>query len=114
MPLETFFLLLNSFLRSIEKRENDSAEPHEIDSKCVISWFTHDFLFINRSLSVVSDSGYKLFTIQSVNKVDEIFTSDHVDTRIAERLFSSSLVATVWSSEQNKLKVSFHQYFKQL
>lgn len=61
---------------------------------------------INRSLSVVNDSGYKLFTIQSVNKVEEIFSSDDVDTRIAERLFSSSLVATVWSSEQNKLKVS--------
>lgn len=54
----------------------------------------------------MNDSGYKLFTIQSVNKVEEIFSSDHVDTRIAERLFSSSLVATVWSSEQNKLKVS--------
>lgn len=60
----------------------------------------------NSSLSVVNDSGYKLFTIQSVNKVDEIFASDNVDTRIAERLFSSSLVATVWSSEQNKLRVS--------
>lgn len=60
----------------------------------------------HRSLSVVNDSGYKLFTIQSVNKVEEIYSSDHVDTKIAERLFSSSLVATVWSSEQNKLKVS--------
>ncbi|CRL04133.1 CLUMA_CG017244, isoform A [Clunio marinus] len=57
------------------------------------------------SLSVVSDSGYKLFAIQGVSKVDEIFSSDHVDTRIAERLFSSSLVATVWTSEQNKLKI---------
>lgn len=57
-------------------------------------------------MSVVNDSGYKLFAIQSVNKVEEIFSSENVDTRIAERLFSSSLVATVWSGEQNKLKVS--------
>jgi autophagy-related protein 18 len=55
---------------------------------------------------VVNDCGYKLFTIQSVTKVDEIFSSENEDTRIAERLFSSSLVATVNSSEQNKLKVS--------
>lgn len=66
----------------------------------------NNFVNISRSLSVVNDSGYKLFTIQSVNKVEEIFASDNVDTRIAERLFSSSLVATVLSSEQNKLKVS--------
>lgn len=66
----------------------------------------NNFINISRSLSVVNDSGYKLFTIQSVNKVEEIFASDNVDTRIAERLFSSSLVATVLSSEQNKLKVS--------
>lgn len=109
MPLETFFSVVKQIFALDRKRENDSAEPREIETECVISLFScffHDFLFINRSLSVVSDSGYKLFTIQSVNKVDEIFTSDHVDTRIAERLFSSSLVATVWSSEQNKLKVS--------
>lgn len=67
------------------------------------------YLPIFSSLSVVNDSGYKLFAIQSVNKVDEIFSSDHADTRIAERLFSSSLVATVERAEQNKLKVSKEQ-----
>lgn len=56
----------------------------------------------------MSDSGYKLFSIQTINKVDEIYASDDfVDTKIAERLFSSSLVAIVTRAEQNKLKVSF-------
>jgi autophagy-related protein 18 len=61
----------------------------------------------SRSLSVANDCGYKLFSIQGVNKIEEIFNSEsNVDTKIAERLFSSSLVAVVISSEQNKLKVS--------
>ncbi|XP_058447859.1 WD repeat domain phosphoinositide-interacting protein 2-like isoform X2 [Malaya genurostris] len=57
------------------------------------------------SLSVVSKQGYRLFSLSSVDRVDEIFCSHDEDTRIAERLFSSSLVAVVTASEPHKLKV---------
>ncbi|XP_055638724.1 WD repeat domain phosphoinositide-interacting protein 2-like isoform X2 [Toxorhynchites rutilus septentrionalis] len=57
------------------------------------------------SLSVVSNQGYRLFSLSSVDRVDEIFCSHDEDARIAERLFSSSLVAVVTSSEPRKLKV---------
>ncbi|XP_058125902.1 WD repeat domain phosphoinositide-interacting protein 2 isoform X1 [Anopheles coustani] len=57
------------------------------------------------SLSVVSKTGYRLFSLTSVDRVDEIFCSHDEDTKIAERLFSSSLVAVVTASEPNKLKV---------
>ncbi|XP_035916103.1 WD repeat domain phosphoinositide-interacting protein 2-like isoform X3 [Anopheles stephensi] len=57
------------------------------------------------SLSVVSRTGYRLFSLASVDRVDEIFCSHDEDTKIAERLFSSSLVAVVTASEPNKLKV---------
>ncbi|XP_041780517.1 WD repeat domain phosphoinositide-interacting protein 2-like isoform X4 [Anopheles merus] len=57
------------------------------------------------SLSVVSRTGYRLFSLTSVDRVDEIFCSHDEDTKIAERLFSSSLVAVVTASEPNKLKV---------
>lgn len=59
----------------------------------------------SRSLSVVSRTGYRLFSLTSVDRVDEIFCSHDEDTKIAERLFSSSLVAVVTASEPNKLKV---------
>ncbi|XP_070495542.1 WD repeat domain phosphoinositide-interacting protein 1-like isoform X1 [Chironomus tepperi] len=58
------------------------------------------------SLSVANECGYKLFAINSVNKIDEIFNSEsNVDTKIAERLFGSSLVSIVISREQYKLKI---------
>lgn len=57
------------------------------------------------SLSVVSKQGYRLFSLSSVDRVDEIFCSHDEDIRIAERLFSSSLVAVVTASEPHKLKV---------
>ena len=67
------------------------------------------FLFnlLYRSLSVANECGYKLFSILSVNKIDEIFNSEsNADTKIAERLFGSSLVSVVMTREQYKLKVS--------
>ncbi|XP_063702203.1 WD repeat domain phosphoinositide-interacting protein 2-like isoform X3 [Culicoides brevitarsis] len=69
--------------------------------------FNQDF----SSLSVVSNNGYRLFSVQSVDRVDEIFCNNDQDTRIAERLFSSSLVAVVSKTEPNKLKVC---HFKKL
>lgn len=46
-----------------------------------------------------------MFSLSSVDRVDEIFCSHDEDIRIAERLFSSSLVAVVTASEPHKLKV---------
>lgn len=54
---------------------------------------------------MVSNNGYRLFSILSAGKVEEIFFNNDEDTKIAERLFSSSLVAVVSKSEPNKLKV---------
>lgn len=115
MPLETFifcFVVKQFFcVWWFRSRENNlSLEIDWINVQNALASSQTAF-FTNSSLSVVNDSGYKLFTIQNVNKVDEIYASDHVDTRIAERLFSSSLVATVWSSEQNKLKVSTKPFY---
>lgn len=55
---------------------------------------------------MVGNFGFRLFTISSVERVDEIFCSSHEDTKIAERLFSSSLVAVVTTTEADKLKVN--------
>lgn len=63
--------------------------------------FNQDFT----SLAVVGTTGYRLFTLSSVEKVEEIFCSHNENTRIAERLFSSSLVAVVTVAEPNKLKI---------
>lgn len=54
---------------------------------------------------MVGSSGYRLFCVSSVKDVEEIFTSKEEDIKIAERLFSSSLVAVVTCKESTKLKV---------
>lgn len=64
------------------------------------------------SIAIISSTGYKLFTLSSNNHVDEIFASKEEDTKIAERLFSSSLVVVVTTSETNKLKVSLRSKYK--
>lgn len=74
--------------------------------KIFLSQELTNFNLISSSLAVVSQGGYKLFTISSINKVEEIYCSDDVDTKIAERLFSSSLVAVVTNLEPEKLKVN--------
>lgn len=58
-----------------------------------------------RSLTVVGTTGYRLFALSAVDRVDELFCSHNEDTKIAERLFSSSLVAVVTTAEPTKLKV---------
>ncbi|KAG4072454.1 hypothetical protein HA402_004386 [Bradysia odoriphaga] len=60
---------------------------------------------MEKSISVVGNSGYRLFTLASVDKVEEIFCSNDESTEISERLFSSSLVAVVTTAEPHKLKV---------
>ncbi|XP_011299905.1 WD repeat domain phosphoinositide-interacting protein 2 [Fopius arisanus] len=57
------------------------------------------------SLAVGSKSGYKLFSLNSVDYLEKIFENDSEDIFIVERLFSSSLMAVVNYSSPRKLKV---------
>ena len=59
-----------------------------------------NMLFVNfnqdcSSLAVGTKSGYRLFSLNSVEKLDQIYESEGEDICIVERLFSSSLVAVV-------------------
>jgi len=69
-----------------------------------------DLLFVNfnqdkSSLALGSRYGYKLFSLSSIEKLEEIHDYDKCDVCIVERLFSSSLVAIVSLSAPRKLKV---------
>ncbi|XP_013789571.2 WD repeat domain phosphoinositide-interacting protein 2-like [Limulus polyphemus] len=57
------------------------------------------------SLAVGTKTGYKLFSLNSVDKFEKIYENDNEDICIVERLFSSSLVAVVSLSSPRKLKV---------
>ncbi|XP_037804047.1 WD repeat domain phosphoinositide-interacting protein 2-like, partial [Penaeus monodon] len=65
----------------------------------------HCWLSLFRSLGVGTKTGYKLFSLNSVDKVEQICDNVNEDTCIVERLFSSSLVAVVSLSSPRKLKV---------
>lgn len=58
-----------------------------------------------RSLAVGTHSGYKLFSLTSVDFLDQIIENGNEDTCLVERLFSSSLVAIVSLAAPRKLKV---------
>lgn len=57
------------------------------------------------SISVLNKTGFRLFSINSSDKVDEIFTKDNESIRIVERLFNSSLVVLVTVQKPNCLKM---------
>ncbi|XP_030380572.1 WD repeat domain phosphoinositide-interacting protein 2 [Scaptodrosophila lebanonensis] len=64
--------------------------------------FNQDFT----SLSVLSASGLRLFSIAGQDKVEEIFAKDNTEQiRIVERLFNSSLVVLVTAQKPNCLKM---------
>ncbi|XP_041363885.1 WD repeat domain phosphoinositide-interacting protein 2-like isoform X2 [Gigantopelta aegis] len=69
-----------------------------------------NLLFVNfnqdcSSLAVGTKTGYKLFSLSSVEKLETIYDHESDDICIVERLFSSSLVAIVSLSSPRKLKV---------
>ncbi|CAG2223658.1 ATG18 [Mytilus edulis] len=69
-----------------------------------------DLLFVNfnqdcTSLAVGSKSWYRLYSLNTVDKLESIYESESEDVCIVERLFSSSLVAIVSISSPRKLKV---------
>jgi len=57
------------------------------------------------SLAVGTKTGFKLFSLNCVDKLEQIYENDTEDICIVERLFSSSLVAIVSLSSPRKLKV---------
>ncbi|XP_072028822.1 WD repeat domain phosphoinositide-interacting protein 2-like [Amphiura filiformis] len=69
-----------------------------------------NLLFVNfnqdyTSLAVGTRTGYRLFTLTTVDKLEQIYENESEDICIVERLFSSSLVAVVSLSAPRKLKV---------
>ena len=74
----------------------------------IYRYYTYYIFF--RSFAVICETGYRLFSLSSVDRVDEIFSSNDENTKIAERLFSSSLVAVVSEAEPSKLKVIYIHY----
>ncbi|XP_023020718.1 autophagy-related 18a isoform X2 [Leptinotarsa decemlineata] len=59
----------------------------------------------NTSLSVASKSGYKLYSLNNADILEEIYSNGNEDCWIVERLFSSSLVTIVSNACKRKLKV---------
>jgi len=56
-------------------------------------------------VAVGSDNGYRLYSINSTDSMDLVHSDDDPDIYIAERLFSSSLVATVSNANPRTLQV---------
>ncbi|XP_055849695.1 WD repeat domain phosphoinositide-interacting protein 1 isoform X2 [Episyrphus balteatus] len=57
------------------------------------------------SISVLSKTGFRLYTISSVDSVDEIYSKENENIRIVERLFNSSLMVLVTENKPNCLKM---------
>uniref|UniRef100_A0A8D8TZG5 WD repeat domain phosphoinositide-interacting protein 2 n=1 Tax=Cacopsylla melanoneura TaxID=428564 RepID=A0A8D8TZG5_9HEMI len=57
------------------------------------------------SLSVGTKTGYRLFSLNSIDTLEQIYENNTEDVCIVERLFSSSLVAVVSLSSPRKLTV---------
>eukprot|EP00092_Neocalanus_flemingeri_P001120 GFUD01001193.1.p1 GENE.GFUD01001193.1~~GFUD01001193.1.p1 ORF type:complete len:480 (+),score=82.30 GFUD01001193.1:248-1687(+) len=56
-------------------------------------------------VAVGTTSGYSLYTLNSTDALEPVYQSDEPDVYIAERLFSSSLVAVVSNSNARTLRV---------
>ncbi|XP_058982069.1 uncharacterized protein LOC131800415 isoform X1 [Musca domestica] len=64
--------------------------------------FNQDFT----SISVLSNDGFRLYSINASDKIDEIFAKENTEQiRIVERLFNSSLVVLVTHQKPNCLKM---------
>ncbi|XP_040355762.1 WD repeat domain phosphoinositide-interacting protein 2 isoform X2 [Ixodes scapularis] len=57
------------------------------------------------SLAVGTATGYKLFSLSNIDRLEQIYENETEGTCLVERLFSSSLVALVGASSARKLKV---------
>jgi len=73
----------------------------EDNNELVFASFNQD----TTSLAVGTHTGYKLYSLTSTDSLEPIYCNSTDDVYIAERLFSSSLVAIVTQSAPRKLKV---------
>uniref|UniRef100_A0A0K2SXX1 Uncharacterized protein n=1 Tax=Lepeophtheirus salmonis TaxID=72036 RepID=A0A0K2SXX1_LEPSM len=76
-------------------------ESPEVSPELVFTSFNQDVT----SLAVGTTSGYKLYSLNSTDTLETVYANEVEDALIAERLFSSSLVAVVSRSAPRKLKV---------
>ncbi|MGH0129277.1 UNVERIFIED_CONTAM: hypothetical protein FKN15_038660 [Acipenser sinensis] len=91
-----------SFVNVVEPMNLASQSGEAGSSQLLFANFNQD----NTSLAVGTKSGYKFFSLSSVDKLEQIYEcTDTEDVSIVERLFSSSLVAIVSLKAPRKLKV---------
>lgn len=88
---------------AVTAREMNLTSQHaDPNSNLLFGNFNQDFT----SLAVGTKIGYRLFSLSSVDKLEQIYeNAETSDICIVERLFSSSLVAIVSLSAPRKLKV---------
>ncbi|XP_041473589.1 WD repeat domain phosphoinositide-interacting protein 2-like [Lytechinus variegatus] len=80
---------------------NLANQPSDSNSNLLFVNFNQDYT----SLAVGTKTSYRLFSLTSVDKLEQIYEHDSEDICIVERLFSSSLVAVVSLTAPRKLKV---------
>merc|ERR1719412_1872497 len=78
-----------------------SGEEDVISSSAYFVTFNQD----TTCVAVGTNNGYSLFSINSTDSMDLVHKDDDPDIYIAERLFSSSLVATVSNANPRTLQV---------
>ncbi|XP_060522282.1 WD repeat domain phosphoinositide-interacting protein 2 isoform X2 [Cylas formicarius] len=80
---------------------NSASSSDTNGSKTYFVNFNQD----STSLAVGGKTGYKLYSLTSVDYLEQIYSNGTEDSCIVERLFSSSLVAVVSLAAPRKLKV---------
>merc|ERR1711971_886874 len=102
-----FFILMfhhvlnQGILSLINYTSAGSPVKMEENNELVFASFNQD----TTSLAVGTTNGYKLYSLTSTDSLEPICSNGTEDVYIAERLFSSSLVAIVSQSAPRKLKV---------
>jgi autophagy-related protein 18 len=93
--------LMNGVTNNISNNKELAKDTMDDNNELVFTSFNQD----TTSLAVGTTSGYKLYSLTTTDTLDPIYTNATEDVYIAERLFSSSLVAIVTQSAPRKLKV---------
>ncbi|TRY69087.1 hypothetical protein TCAL_09654 [Tigriopus californicus] len=78
-----------------------SNATHQHENDLIFASFNQD----TTSLAVGNSSGYKLYSLSSCDSLEPIYENDSEEVYIAERLFSSSLVAIVSRETPRRLRV---------
>jgi len=96
-----FHHVLNQGILSLINLAVPNSAKMEDNNELVFASFNQD----TTSLAVGTTNGYKLYSLTSTDSLEPIYSNGTEDVYIAERLFSSSLVAIVSQSAPRKLKV---------